>query len=129
VLEHVCLGNERTFMANVAAAIVYRRNIIAIGINTAKSDPFQKRFAHHEEAIYLHAELQAIKRALAIVDTADQLADCSLYVCRLKASGPRNHVATWGLAKPCRACEAGIRAYGIKRVYYTTDTEGEYAEL
>lgn len=128
VLEQICLDRERTFFANVAAAIVYRRNIISIGVNTKKTDPLQKRFTHHHEAVFLHAELAAIKRAMAIL-RSDQLQNATLYVCRLKASGPQDHTATWGLAKPCRSCEAGIRKFGIKRVIYTTDMVGTYAEL
>ena len=98
-----------------------------MGINTKKTDPLQKRYTHHHEAVYLHAELAAIKRAKGLLDE-DQLKSCVLYVCRLKATGPQNHTATWGLAKPCRACAAGIREFGIKKVVYTTDTLGEYDE-
>ncbi|NDB61641.1 hypothetical protein EB001_24855, partial [bacterium] len=46
-----------------AAAVVYRNKIVSVGYNRRKSHPFQAKFAKNPEAIFLHAEVHAIKNA------------------------------------------------------------------
>jgi len=45
-----------------------------------KSHPFQKRWAPHPEAIYTHAEIDAIRNALK---RDEDLTRCTLYIARL----------------------------------------------
>jgi deoxycytidylate deaminase len=79
-----------------------------------KSHPLQKHFSikagESEKKHCLHAELSAILRA------GDKQID-SLFVQRFASDG------TYALAKPCKSCQAAIKAYGIRLVRYTT-TEG-----
>ena len=66
-----------------AAAIVYRNKIVSIGLNHNKSHPFQAKYAKNEMAIFLHAEVHAIKNALREVEV-DELSKCDIYITRVK---------------------------------------------
>lgn len=101
--------------AKIAAAIVYRGDIISIGINKLKSDPLQARFAKNEHAIYLHAEIDAIKKALKRLSLSE-MEKAELYVVRRRKL---NGKAVSGCSKPCCGCQRAIENYGISNVYYT----------
>ena len=121
-LEKVAEAQPVTAGARIAAAIVIRNDIIAVGNNQKKTHPFQERFKKNDEAIYLHAETDCIKNALKHVDQ-DKLSKATLYVCRIKKDG------TWGLAKPCKGCMKAIATFNIKNVIYSTDTTGKFEIL
>lgn len=106
-----------------AAAIVHKGSIISIGTNNRITHPFQKRFASNEEEIWIHAELDAINKALKRHDT-DFLKRCSLYVIRVK-NDKKKLVRAY--SKPCaNGCQKAIATFGIKRVAYTTDDGVEW---
>lgn len=119
-LSDICAICPKHHNARVSAAIIYKRRIISVGTNTGKSDPWQQRFSKHADSIYLHAEIQAIKRAHTRIGE-EKLRDATLYVCRLTQSqdGKRFYRA---LARPCEGCRKAIAEFGIKRVYYTVNT-------
>lgn len=108
------------FRARIAAAIVRRGEIISIGVNKDKSHPFQKRYAKHHEAIYVHAEIDAIYSALRRV-RPEELKRCSLLISRVKCSSKSPSILVPGLAKPCPGCARASLAFGIDEVYYTTE--------
>jgi tRNA(Arg) A34 adenosine deaminase TadA len=109
--------------ARIASAIVLKNDVISFGINKRKSHPFQKKYGKNEDAIYLHAEIDAIKNALRHIEQ-EELSRASLYVARVKRSKSQ---FVQGLAKPCaKGCCKAIAAFGIKNVYYTTNTQGIY---
>lgn len=111
-----------------AAAIVRGNKIISVGFNHKKSHPFQAKFAKNEHAVFLHAEIHAIKNSLREIDVED-LSQCELYITRVKK--PRAHAKHfhWGLAKPCCGCERAIAEFGLKRTVYTCDETGNYEVL
>jgi len=111
-----------------AAAVVYRNKIISIGYNRRKSHPFQAKYAKNSEAIYLHAEVHAIKNALREL-SVEELKDTELYITRVKKPKSHSKHFVWGLAKPCCGCERAIAEFGIKRTVYTTDETGKYEVL
>jgi len=111
-----------------AAAVVYRNKIISIGYNRRKSHPFQAKFAKNPEAIFLHAEVHAIKDALRDISVED-LAKCELYITRVKKPAAGDNHFVWGLAKPCCGCQRAIVEFGIKRTIYTCDEIGNYEVL
>jgi deoxycytidylate deaminase len=117
-LSKVAEANDEYPRARLAAAIVRNNKIVSIGINRMKSDPLQARFGKNKEAIYLHAEIHAIKNALREV-SVDDLKDCVLYICRVKKP-ESNKPYEWALAKPCEGCSRAIVEFGIKKVIYTT---------
>lgn len=106
----------------MAAAIVHRNEVITIGICERKTHPLQNRFKKCFDAIYMHAEINAIRKAIRILGS-DELAKCDLFVARVKKFGDANHVLGWGNAKPCSGCFACIEAFNIQHVYYTIDSE------
>ena len=109
--DHV--GNSR-----VAAAILFRNKIVSYGFNKQRTHPLQKRFRKNTEAIYLHAEIDAIKNSLRRI-TIDDLSNSTLLIVRSKFDSDGN--MTMGLAKPCCGCAKCIVHFNIKRVLYTDD--------
>lgn len=95
-------------------ADVYDKDRICIGTGTnsyKKSHPLQAYFAKkvgRPEQIYLHAEIQAILRA------REQKIK-SIYVYSFDSFGNKRN------AKPCPICMEAIKAFGIKKITYTTD--------
>jgi tRNA(Arg) A34 adenosine deaminase TadA len=111
-----------------AAAVVYRNKIVSVGFNHNKSHPFQAKFAKNEMAIFLHAEVHAIKNALKEL-TVEELAKCDLYITRVKKPKSHSKHFVWGIAKPCCGCHRAISEFGIRRTIYTTDETGHYEVL
>jgi tRNA(Arg) A34 adenosine deaminase TadA len=120
ILEKVAIAVEPAPRQRMAAVLVYKNDVVAIGYNKMKTHPIAKRFQKHEEAIYLHAEIDCIKNALRVVDV-DFLSKCTMYVLRLKRPETDHKKFVHGMAKPCCGCELAIDQFGIKNVYYTTD--------
>ena len=108
-----------------AAAVVRGNRIVSIGVNHMKSHPFQARYAKNEMAIFLHAEVHAIKNALRDVDVND-LSKCDIYITRVKKKKAGDKHFIWGLSKPCPGCERAIAEFGIRRTIYTCDETGNY---
>lgn len=95
-----------------AAAVVYKNRIISVGWNKWKTHPFQKRYGRNEESIFLHAEIDAIIKAINMYGTSF-LKDCDLYVVRYTRSKKA------GNSKPCTGCSKAIEAFSIKSVHHT----------
>lgn len=121
MLAKVAESNDEYPRAKLAAAVVYKNKIVSIGINRNKTDPLQAKFGKNDEAIYLHAEIHAIKNALREL-SVDDLAKCDLYVCRVKRPSEKTKKKfVWGMSKPCSGCARAIAEFGIRNVIYTTD--------
>lgn len=94
-------------------AICYDKqdNFISKGRNSyTKSHPLQAYFAKkvgRPEQIYLHAEIQAILNA-------KQKQIHEIVITRADINGLKN-------ARPCPICMEAIKAFGIKKITYTTD--------
>lgn len=113
-LDFAGAGNAR-----VAAAVVRRQSILGLGYNRMKSHPFQRRFGRNGDAIYWHAETDAIHNAYKFAPT--DIKGANLYVLRIKR--PWNQSKLWALgnACPCAGCQQAIDLFGIRRVSYTTE--------
>lgn len=123
--EKVAIAAEPVSRQRLAAILVYKNEVLAIGYNKRKSHPFQRQFAKHEEAIYLHAEIDCIKNALRLYDE-EMISKATMYVLRVKRPDDDHKAFVRGLAKPCCGCERAIAAFDIKKVYYTTDEGYDY---
>lgn len=107
----------------IAAGIVYRKNLIATGVNSYKTHPMMMpENGYREGQWFLHAEPDAIKNALKLI-TQEQLAKCDLYVVRVKRLNGKSNQWIKGLAKPCPGCMATIANFGIKNVLWTHDED------
>lgn len=102
---------------------MYKKEILSVGICQMKSHTFQKNYAKHPDAIYLHAEVAAIKNALNSRIDLDILSRSTLYIVRRKRSVDSEGWVQ-GLSKPCSGCQKCIDSYGLKRVIYTLDING-----
>lgn len=111
----------------MSACVVYQNEVVAFGINERKSHPFQAKFLKNEYAIYLHAEVSAIKNSLKQI-SVEELEKSTLYICRIKYTDMRRKKLMFGLSKPCCGCERCIHTFGIRNTVYTLDGEG-YAVL
>lgn len=103
--------------AKIVAAVVYKNKIISYGFNQKKTHTFQKQYAKNPEALSLHAEVDAIYKALKRID---DLSECSLIISRArKIKG----LYQYGLALPCEGCMSCIEDYSIKKVFFTTNNQ------
>jgi deoxycytidylate deaminase len=90
----------------------YAKNgrVLAIGYNSyTRTHPIMKHFANlvgdvHKE--FLHSEVSAILRS----------GNVKIHSIRVERYGANGEPL---LAKPCKICEAAIKAYGIKKVIHT----------
>lgn len=120
-LEKIAIDNEGVQgRFKLAAAITYKKQILTVGINSMKSHPLQTEYGKNVDSIYLHAEIDAIRKALKIMPE-EYLLKCDMYILRIKKDYDHNWIR--GLARPCCGCMKAIKDYGIKRVYYTKDYE------
>ena len=105
----------------MAAGIVYRRHLVATGVNSYKTHPLMASPGYHSEQIYMHAEVDAIRNALRII-SQDQLAKSSIYIARVKQRREGSDYVL-GLAKPCQGCARMIASFGIESVWWSQDLQ------
>lgn len=103
--------------ARIAAAIVHKKHILAVGINSLASSQLARKFAKNKFCVYNHAEVAAIKNFINQYSIED-LRHCSLYVCRAKIIEDK---WTTGLAKPCDGCAGAIDFFQIKNTFFSLD--------
>ena len=120
ILMKIAEGLPLSACARVAACIVIKNELIAIGVNESKTHPLAKRFSKNAHAIYLHAEIAAIKNALRLIHV-DDLKSATLYVARAKRAS-RDGPWVEGIAAPCEGCARAIMSFGIRKVVYTPDS-------
>lgn len=120
MLSKVAVAVEPVANARLAAALVYKNEIVSFGINKKKTHPFQAKYGKNKDSIFLHAENDCIKNALRVI-TVDQLTKCTLYICRVKFSNNIDRKFVYGMAKPCPGCARAIAAFDIRNVIYSTD--------
>lgn len=101
----------------LASGVVHKGNLVATGVNSYKSSPFAARFSKNPEAIFLHAETDAIKSALKVL-TLKELSRSSLYVVRVKKDG------SYGNSCPCIGCTRAISEFSLRETVYYCETEG-----
>ena len=118
VLHNMATHTLPVANASLAACIVHKNDIVSIGINQKKTHPFQAQYCKHEDAIFLHAETDAIKNALKVLEVND-LKRASLFVVRVTKD------RKMARAKPCEGCMRAIANFGIKNVFYSTRTSME----
>lgn len=103
----------------IAAGVVYKKHLVATGVNSYKTHPMMLEFGKNKVSLFLHAEVDAIKNALRLI-SVDQLSKSELYIVRVKKiDGKKGWYS--GLAKPCKGCQRAIETFNLKAVHYTTD--------
>lgn len=112
---------------SVVAAIVNRKTIVSFGFNQRKTHPLQAKYAKNEHAIFLHAEIDAIRKALK---RGADLTKCDLYIMRAKHTGPKfGDPVVCALARPCSGCQRCIGDMGFRNVYYSTENSTRFTQF
>ena len=101
----------------VGCVVTYKNKVIATGTNGQKTSPTQKYY--NKERNFkdswinkVHAEINALNKCKCMdLDWSN----VNIYVYRICNS------RKFGMARPCRACMAAIRDFGIRKIHYTTD--------
>lgn len=122
ILRAIAEDIEPVRNAQLAAMIFYKGRIISIGYNQKKSHPMAAKFSKNPDAIFLHAEVDAVIKALKKLSEAE-LKRATLIVARVKTD--ENGKLVFGMAKPCPGCSKCIAAYGIRKVIYTENSTVE----
>lgn len=121
ILTDIAQDVQKVSNVQLSAMIVIKNEIISIGSAVLKSHPFQKKFSKNSKSIFLHAETNAIHRALKRVEV-DELSKSTLYICRIKHINlNKKLIPSWGISKPCCGCQRAIVEFNIRRVVYTLD--------
>lgn len=102
----------------IGCIAVYRKNIIGIGYNQAKTNPMQIKYSIYRNECgnlnsinnYLHAEMACVNQ---IKNLDIDFSKVKLFIYR------EDDAHNTRICKPCGACEHAIRDLGIKIVYYT----------
>lgn len=102
----------------MVAAVLNKGKVVAVGHNSKKTHPLQGKFSKNEHAIYLHAEVDAIKNAIRKVGV-DALEGMDVIVVRAKKVRGQGWV--FGDSKPCPGCERCIAHFNFKNTYYYRD--------
>lgn len=123
LLAKIASAIEPVAAARIASCLVYKNQIVSFGICRRKTHPFQAKFGKNQNSIYLHSEIDCIKNSLKIVDV-NELAKCTLYICRVKYESHLKQNFLFGLSKPCPGCSRAIANFGIRKVVYTLDDIG-----
>lgn len=111
----------------IGCVLVYQGKILALGQNSTKTSPIQKRynrFRHFNKGNKPiqhsnHAEMAAVKSIPYAVAKEIDWKRVKVYIYRLAPGLPLG----MGCAKPCPACMAMLKDRGIKHIYYS-DTDG-----
>jgi deoxycytidylate deaminase len=105
--------------SRVTSCVVYKNEIVGFGFCQMKTHPMQAQFTRHHNAIYLHAEIDAIKNALKRI-SVDDISRATLYIARAKKE---QGIWQFGLSRPCDGCMKAISSFDINNVIYTTDED------
>lgn len=102
----------------LAAGVLYKNQLVGVGVNSYKTHPFQTKYSKNPHAIHLHAEISAIKNSLNKI-SVDDLKKSVLVIVRMK----KDNKLKWtkAMAKPCAGCMRAIADFDIKQVVYTTE--------
>lgn len=103
-------ANPVVGLPRMAAALRTRKGEVIVGLNSRKTHPLAKRFGKNSEAICLHAEVDAIRRATT---AGLDVVGASVFIARVGANDhPR-------LAKPCLGCQRALIAFDVKDIQWT----------
>ncbi len=107
---------ELGIRTRMVAAVLRRGKVISIGHNSKKSHPMQSKFSKNQHAIYLHAEIDAIKNAIRSVGV-DNISGVDIVIVRAKTDNI-NKVFTHGNSKPCSGCMRAIAHFDLNEIWF-----------
>ena len=101
-----------------AAVLVRGGSILSKGFNKPKRNMLVDKYKHHK-GCNIHAEVSAILNVRKKIN----LLGSKIYVARKKKLDGLS-----GNSRPCISCQAILKRYGIKKVYYTLE-DGFYETM
>lgn len=104
------LAESSTNTYRHGAIVVKNGTIVAMGINRSVNNPDQVQFPKLQASV--HAEVAAL-----IACRKTDLRGATIYVARICKDGSQ------AMSKPCINCQKALVERGIKKVYYTIDSE------
>lgn len=118
---------------HLGCVIAYKKHVIAVGANSNKTHPAQKTYNSYRNftkgpgAIKhsLHAEMCALMSISYPVAQQVDWKQAKVYVYRICKGKPKG----FGNARPCAACMAALKDFGIRHLYYTTNDGVAYERL
>ena len=102
----------------LCALIVKGGRVLSVGYNHRGLTALQNVHRVGRKAETVHAEVHAVLQKRDKI----RFEGSKIFVVRLRADG------SLGLARPCPTCQAVLKAYGIKKAYYSISNE-EYGVL
>lgn len=99
---------EQNVTHQLCALVVSKNRVLGVGYNQPKTHPISKDTLMQQ----IHAEMSLVVRC-----TSNELEGADVIVARCRPSGKP------GLAKPCKYCEGILRRYGVRRVFYTINSD------
>ena len=106
----VARGNTIKKLPKMGAILLTKGGNVYYGINRYRTHPLQKKFGRNRNSVYLHAEIDAIVKAMRYEKS---IMGARLYVARVLKNGRP------ALAKPCPGCQRAIMAFRIGKVEWT----------
>lgn len=110
--ELIRLCSTVEFRSRHSAAIFKGNSLLATGVNRDKTHPLCAYYGKNPEAIYLHAELDAIIHGLNRVG-AKGIKGATIAACRVTRDGKLANSC------PCEGCSKAIKAFGLTAIYST----------
>jgi|SRR5882672_1983375 len=118
-LRQECVNprNHKISGRHICACLYDKRGkVVAAGINSfSKTHPLQEKFGNSSHKIFLHAEIDAVVKALRKKDDLSNLNLAIARVCRDGADGQ---------AFPCDGCIDALKFYGVESVTYFDEERG-----
>ena len=99
-------ASEHDMTHSLCALVVCKNRVLSVGYNQPKTHPISIDTPMQQ----LHAEQDALLRC-------GSTEGAEVVVVRARPSGKP------GLAKPCSICEGILRRFGVRRVFYTINSE------
>ena len=110
---------------HIGCVAVYQGQVIGIGCNCNKTHPMQKaynKFREDSDSLLpkLHAEINCINQ---LKHLSINFSKVKLYIYRIRNDRP------YGISRPCPSCMKAIQDFGIRDIYYTTDSGFSYERI
>ena len=109
-------GTEVPFQNHVAMIIGPRGRTLSLGRNKLKTHPIQAYWAKRlgkDHKIYLHAETDALIKAMNKHGGPESVYDTDILVVRFNKDGDTVS------SKPCIICRHMLQSYGLRHVFHT----------
>ena len=115
---------------HVGCIAVYKGHIVGIGCNTNKTHPTQKYYNQFRKPEGDDISMASVPKLHAEINCLNQLrhlninfSKVKLYIYRIRNGRP------YGISRPCPSCMKAIQDFGIRDIYYTTDSGFSYERI